>query len=214
VTSSTSEIGAYLDEVEPYEFEQFVADVWEELGYRTEVTSGSQDRAIDVVAEQDTPVKQKMLIQAKAYSEGNRIGSGEVRDYATLYQQDDDVDRVVLVTTSGFTTPAKELAQDLDVAAIDRGDLIGLIDDAGMAPEVEPEVESESEGPNDDDIAMWLPMLLTGILVGAILIMDQLYDRGMLSEDFTAFVLIAIIAVFLLVVHVIGWLNRNGRIDL
>jgi hypothetical protein len=137
VTSSSSQIEAYLDEMGPYEFEQLVAEVWEELGYRTEVTSGSQDRGVDVIAEQDNPVKQKMLIQAKAYSDANRIGSDEVRRYATLYQQEDDADRVVLVTTSGFTTQAKKLAQDLDVAAIDGEDLIGIIHDAGMASNIE-----------------------------------------------------------------------------
>jgi hypothetical protein len=236
VTSSTSQIESYLDEVGPYEFESLVAEVWEELEYRTEVTSGSQDRGIDVIAEQDSPVKQKMLIQAKAYTEGNTIGSDEVRKYATLYQQEDDADRVVLVTTSGFTSQAKKLAQDLDVDAIDREDLVEIILDSGF--DIGTRFEHQNQNSNstsksstdpveinrqsnqskksrDDDIKISPKVVLPliGLLVVLIGFISLLSDSGIVSDAFAGFTTIITFVVFIVTFYVIGWLKRNGWID-
>lgn len=124
---SKSEIETYLDEIDPYEFETLVADIWEESGWETSVTSGSQDRGIDVMAEKEDPIYQRVLIQAKAYGQSNKIGSEEVRKYATLYQQESDADRVVIVTTGWFTSQAKQLADDLNVNLIDRSEILEMI---------------------------------------------------------------------------------------
>lgn len=102
--------------MDPYLFEQFVADVWEERGFNTTVRSASGDRGIDIIA---TAGEEKQLIQAKRYSKSNTVGSQTVRNYATLYQQVKDATAVVIVTTSSFTNEARKLADDLDVEAID-----------------------------------------------------------------------------------------------
>ena len=115
-----------VSDISPYEFELVVADLWEDLGWETTVTSQSQDRGIDIVAMKQSPFTQKMLIQAKAYDENNKIGSAEVRKYATLYKQEPDVDQVVIVTTSYFTEQAKQLAADLNVKLVDKQDVLEL----------------------------------------------------------------------------------------
>ncbi|GGL33420.1 hypothetical protein GCM10009037_16330 [Halarchaeum grantii] len=117
---SEDEIKCQLQQMDPYEFEELVAEIWELQGYETTVRKGSGDRGIDVEAEIQTPVPQKVLIQAKRYSEGNKIGSEEVRKYATLYQQVSDTDTVVIVTTGDFTAEARRLADDLRVKIVDR----------------------------------------------------------------------------------------------
>jgi restriction system protein len=115
--------------MDPYEFEELVAELWELQGYETTVRKGSGDRGIDVEAIKKTPFEQKLLIQAKRYTEGNKIGSEEVRNYATLYQQVSDADTVVIVTTSEYTTEAERLARDLNVKIIDSNSLIDMISD-------------------------------------------------------------------------------------
>lgn len=246
--SSTSRIEAFLDEADPYEFEQFVANVWEELGYSTKMTPGSQDRGIDVIAEQETPVRQKMLIQAKAYDTKNRIGSDEVRKYATLYQQEDDVDRVVIVTSSTFTSQAKELASDLNVDVIDREDLIGLVIDAGITPQIgvsesldnedfggqartieagedtveydperdsfwlkfaeiyEKKVEAAPEGHLDNSVSK-TPIILSVVFAGSLLVVGQLFDRGIISNvGLTLYIFVS----FILFIVVLGYFaNRE-----
>ncbi|WP_276260571.1 restriction endonuclease [Haloglomus litoreum] len=138
-----SEIEKFLDQIDPSSFEDLIGDLWEELDYETTVKPESRDKGIDVVARRDTPFDEKVLIQAKANSEENKIDSGQVRKYRTLYQQEDDVDRVVIVTTSTATSPAKELANDLDVDIINRQKLIDLILDADL--DLKPQLASSEE---------------------------------------------------------------------
>lgn len=105
-----------MNELDPYEFEQFVANLWEKKGYDTEVTSGSRDRGIDFEAQK---LGRKEVVQVKHYSPDNKVGSQEIREYATLYQQVPDANTVVLVTSSSFTQQAEELADDLKVEIFD-----------------------------------------------------------------------------------------------
>lgn len=124
---SPREIQRQLQQIDPYEFEKLVADVWEAEGYTTTVRQQSGDRGIDVEAVKQQPFQQKVLIQAKRYADSNTIGSDEVRKYATLYQQVGDVDTVVIVTTGDFTRQGKRLARDLDVKTVDGQSLAQMI---------------------------------------------------------------------------------------
>lgn len=110
-----------LQSMDPYDFEQLIADLWEAKGYQTSVRTKSRDRGIDVEAEM---VGRKEMIQAKCYSSGNKVGSEEVRKYATLYQQVPTANLVVIVTSSSFTREATKLANDLSVDIYDGDDLI------------------------------------------------------------------------------------------
>ncbi|WP_167879977.1 restriction endonuclease [Halorhabdus rudnickae] len=124
---SAREIQHRLQQIDPYDFEKLVADVWEAEGYDTTVRQKSGDRGIDVEAIKEQPFQQKVLIQVKRYADSNTIGSEEVRKYATLYQQVSDVDTVVIVTTGDFSTQAKRLARDLDVKTVDGQSLAQMI---------------------------------------------------------------------------------------
>lgn len=115
--------------IDPYTFERVVARIWELQGYETTVSSGSYDRGIDIVAQTDSPVEQKVLIQAKRYADGNKIGSQTVRNYATLHRQEPDADTVIIVTTSSFTEEAESLASDLQVKTVDGDGLSELVND-------------------------------------------------------------------------------------
>lgn len=108
-----------LQSIDPYEFEELIAELWESKGYTTTVRSKSNDRGIDIEAERGGF---KEVIQAKRYNETNKIGSKEVRTYATLYQQT-DANQVVLVTSGQVVESAKELADDLHVDIFDGEDL-------------------------------------------------------------------------------------------
>lgn len=104
--------------MDEYEFEHLVADVWQKKGWDTTVTQGSNDAGIDIIAEKDDLYHKKILIQAKRYSKGNNVGSQQVQQYYSLKDQEDNVDEVLIVTTSDFTDPARELAEKLNVKLI------------------------------------------------------------------------------------------------
>jgi restriction system protein len=111
----------------PRQFEQFIADVWQERqGWRTEVMDKGPDKGLDVIG-QPPDGGPKTAVQCKRYAEGNKINSRDIQQYAALRQQWDDVGGVTVVTTSSFTTDAEELAERLDVKCLDGGDLIQLV---------------------------------------------------------------------------------------
>ena len=116
---SSNELRENLQRMDPYQLEELVADLWVAMGYEVDVTSGTGDRGIDVVARKEDPFQRKQLLQVKRYGEENLIGSPEIRLYRTLYEQEENVDLVGIVTTSGFTDEALTLAQDLDIGTMD-----------------------------------------------------------------------------------------------
>ncbi len=108
----------HMRQMDEYEFEHLVAKIWEEEGWNTQVTSGSGDRGIDVKATKSDPLSRKALIQAKRYGQDNKVGSPEIQKYASLYIQEKNVDTVVVVTTSSFSSQAKQVADSTNVELI------------------------------------------------------------------------------------------------
>lgn len=118
-----------LQRMDDYDFEHFVADLWERMGWKTEVSTQSADRGIDVVATRRSPYEEKALIQAKRYGPNTTVGSPAIQQYASLKHQRHGVDKVLVVTTSGFSGQAAELAHQLNVKLIDGESLVSLVED-------------------------------------------------------------------------------------
>ncbi|MES3516836.1 MAG: restriction endonuclease [Natronomonas sp.] len=116
-----------LQAMDPYDFEWFVADLWELLGWETTVSEATADEGVDVVATKSVPYEQKTLIQAKRYGRSTTVSSPDVQQYASLEHQYPGVDKVVIVTTNEFTAPAREMAERLNVKLIDGDDLVELV---------------------------------------------------------------------------------------
>ncbi|MEM4780177.1 MAG: restriction endonuclease [Halalkalicoccus sp.] len=126
-----------LQSMDDYDFEHFVADLWERMGWSTEVSTQSADRGIDVVATRNSPYEEKALIQAKRYGPNTTVGSPAIQQYASLKHQRHGVDKVLVVTTNGFSGQAEELAHQLNVKLIDGEGLVGLVEDLEAADLVE-----------------------------------------------------------------------------
>ncbi len=124
---STEQLKTVLQQMDPYEFEHFVADLWERMGWETEVSSASMDEGVDVVARKSHPYDQLTLIQAKRYGPNTTVGSPDIQQYASLGQQYNGVDKVVIVTTNEFTGQARDLAGRLNVKLINGDDLVSLL---------------------------------------------------------------------------------------
>ena len=106
------------------DFEQFVANIWAQRGWDTEVTQGSHDRGIDVIA---TKPDKKHLIQAKQWETSKKISSTDVRQYAGLIEQESNVDCVEIVTTAAFTQQAQTIAEDMNVRLVSGQDLVQIV---------------------------------------------------------------------------------------
>lgn len=130
VQSSEGMVSA-LQQMDPTEFEHFIADLWAQQGWSTSVTQASADRGVDVIAKKQNPFYQKHIIQAKRYSSENKIGSPAVQQYSSLLYQEDDVDAVIIVTTSSFSHQARSIAQDLNIKLISGEDIHDIVKNAG-----------------------------------------------------------------------------------
>jgi len=129
-----------IQSIDPYEFEKLVAELWESKGYDTNVRSKSNDKAIDIDAER-AGISEK--IQVKRYGQNNKIGSKEVRLYATIYQQT-NANNVALVTSGKFTDPARERAQELNVDLCSGKELVQQLESSSVAISDYTESESRS----------------------------------------------------------------------
>ena len=127
-TRDGEQILAHLQRLDDYEFEHFVADLWERQGWDAEVSQASVDAGVDVTATKETPYHQKLLIQAKRYGPNTTVGGPDIQQYASLKHQQGNVDKVAVVTTNRFTSHAENRAQELNVKTIDGQGLVALID--------------------------------------------------------------------------------------
>lgn len=149
-----------LQRMDEYDFEYFVADLWERMGWECEVSQASVDAGIDVVATKSNPYERKELIQAKRYGPNTTVGGPKIREYASLKQQEPGVDSVAVVTTNSFTKQAKEMAEKLNVKLVNGDDLVSMVDelgaedlmdqyDVGIVEETEPHAKEQSIPPHE-----------------------------------------------------------------
>ncbi|ERG97719.1 MAG: restriction endonuclease [Haloquadratum sp. J07HQX50] len=148
----TQSLISQLREVDPYEFEHLIADLWEEMGFQTEVLQQSQDKGVDIRA--TNQLGQKHLIQVKRHGPNSVVGDPKIREYAGLYRLEDSVDQVYVVTTNGFTPQAMDTADTVDVELVNHERLTELITSHDQEkilnghlhkPESESEFEPEPE---------------------------------------------------------------------
>ena len=127
-----------IDAMEGHEFEHFIANLLCKLGYqKVEVTPGSGDQGVDVLAEKDDI---RYALQCKCYS--SDLGNTPVQEITTgkiIYH----CHVGVVVTNRYFTQGAKEAANATGVLLWDRSKLQDLINQVEL---MEPEVNFDKKG--------------------------------------------------------------------
>lgn len=104
------------------EFEQAIAALCRRDGCtRVRVVGGAGDLAADVLA--TTPGGRRILIQAKRYAPGNRVGSPEVQRVGGTYQLVHRADLAIVVTTSSYTAAAEGYARTAGIRLVDGTEL-------------------------------------------------------------------------------------------
>jgi restriction system protein len=95
----------------PREFEELLADLLSDMGWDVELTKQTRDGGADILAYLNTDVGRLLcLVEAKHYREDRKIGVDLVRTlYGTLC--DAQANSAMLVTSSSFTSGAKEFQQ-------------------------------------------------------------------------------------------------------
>jgi restriction system protein len=118
-----------LMELDPFQFEHLVANLFAQMGLDTKLTRSSRDGGVDCVAFDSRPVLGgKVVIQAKRYS--NTVGVSAVRDlYGTMINE--GANKGILVATSSYGPDAYEFCKDKPIELIDGGGLLYLLQQVG-----------------------------------------------------------------------------------
>ena len=113
-----------FEEMEGHEFEYYCADLLKNKGFlEVEVTKGSADYGVDILAEKDGIT---YAIQCKCYQAP--VGIKAVQE---AYAGRDYYDRMVgvVMTNQYFTSPAVDAARKLKILLWDRGYLDGMLEE-------------------------------------------------------------------------------------
>lgn len=124
---SRSRLKHILRNLDPADLAAVIGELWSEMGWKTTVMHGAATDEGDVLATRDHPVPEKTLVRIEHGSDGT-VGTRDVRSTATLRQQGEAVDSVVLATTDLVTDPAREVARELNVKLVDSDRLCDIID--------------------------------------------------------------------------------------
>lgn len=113
-----------LGSLEPFEFEEAVAEMYRHLGYAVQQTPEVGDEGKDVIARRGEEI---LFIECKRYAQHNLVGRPTLQRLVGALSEGA---RGVLVTTSGFTHYAKDYATGRKLELIDREKLGDLIQQA------------------------------------------------------------------------------------
>jgi len=125
--------------------------VWSHRGWKTSLTSASHDRGIDVIATWNGVISRKEAIQVKRY-QSDKVGSREIQTYGSIPYQEPDVDTVIIVTSSSFSQPAQEVADDLNVKTINGDELYQIVRENSLSSIVATHLEVDDRSENATEI--------------------------------------------------------------
>jgi len=112
----------------PDQFESFVCDLFEKLGYKAERVGGPNDGGIDVIARKDGV---KHYIQCKKFVT-QQVSVGAMRDfYGAVTDKLSDA-KAFFITTNVFTLEAEKFAEGKPIELIDGKKLLKYLKLSGM----------------------------------------------------------------------------------
>ncbi len=124
----------------PSQFEEFVCELFKEMGYHANITKASGDFGADILMEKDG---EKIAVQVKRYDSQNKVGVPEINQVlgAKAFY---GCDRAMVITTSSFTRSGRDLAEKTQTELWDGSELDSKI------KEFYPDYSEYYTGENDD----------------------------------------------------------------
>jgi hypothetical protein len=112
-----------IDGINGYDFEHVLKELFEKMGYRVIHTTLSNDQGADLIVEK---FNVKTVIQAKHW-QNNVTNSGIQEVVAAIKHY--NVQKSMVISSSGFTQSARELARSNNVTLWDRSILAAMLDE-------------------------------------------------------------------------------------
>jgi restriction system protein len=111
----------WLRNLTPTQFEEYVAELFRNLGYKAWSVGGKNDRGIDVIVEKEGL---KHYIQCKKYFKSHQVGPREIREFYGALLDRLAKGKGYFITTSKFTLAAEKFAEDKPIELIDGNKLL------------------------------------------------------------------------------------------
>ncbi|MGW6681870.1 restriction endonuclease [[Kitasatospora] papulosa] len=119
--------------MDPYEFEEAVAALCRRDGCPdADVVGGAGDLGADVVA--TTPDGRRLVVQCKRYTADNKVGSQDLQRFGGTCYVVHEADVAVVVTTSDYTGPALEYAEQCGILCLGLDELTAWSEGAAPPP--------------------------------------------------------------------------------
>lgn len=111
MNSLAKSINCRFQDYDPFVFEDFIAEMFEKMGYTAYVTQSTGDFGADIIIEKDDI---RTAVQVKRYAYNNNVGVEGVNQViaGTKFY---DCDNALCVTTSDYTKAARILARNTGV---------------------------------------------------------------------------------------------------
>ncbi len=106
-----SAVPTRFQDTDPRDFEDFVGRLFEDNGYLLEQTSYSADFGADLIVELDGT---RTAVQVKRFHEAHKVGVPEINQVIGA-QQYYHCDQGMVITTSSYTSSARELAEKAEI---------------------------------------------------------------------------------------------------
>jgi len=120
---SDRELLGKLRQLKPWEFEDYIAHLYSQLGYKTERVGKGYDKGVDVIAEKDGL---KHYIQCKKYIT-SVVGVNELREFYGAIADHLAQAKGYFITTNKFTLEAEKFAENKPIELIDGYKLVKYI---------------------------------------------------------------------------------------
>lgn len=102
-----------VDSMSPRQFEEFIADIYERLGYKVELTKMTRDGGKDIVLYTNGPTGHNMYyVECKKYNKNNKVDVGVVRNFYGVVEAG-SATAGILVTSSSYTKDAKDFEKQV-----------------------------------------------------------------------------------------------------
>ncbi len=99
----------------PREFEKFMAQLYNKLGYKTELTKVTRDRGKDIILRKpDILGDMVFYVECKQYNEKNKVGIDIIQRFSGVIEMD-KVNGGIIATTSFFSKDAKDWIIEKDL---------------------------------------------------------------------------------------------------
>ena len=93
------------------EFEFFVADIFEKLGFTVKITKATRDGGKDIIATKSAPIPYTLIVECKHWGEDHKVDVSVVRSVYGV-QVATQANQSVIVTSSKFTKDARDFAEE------------------------------------------------------------------------------------------------------